>query len=175
LALGLVLLAVAPLGGCDMTMFRQPKLKAQAPAPLFPDDSESQTPPQGAVAQGALAAEQASAAPPPITAALLARGQDRFQIFCKPCHGVSGAGDGTVVARGFPPPPDYASAQVRALTGAQIFGVITDGYGVMYPYGDRLVPRDRWAVVGYVRVLEAARTLGQAPVPPPPGSYGGER
>ena len=164
------------IAGCDdLTMFRQPKLRAQAPASTLPDETESQAPPEQAVAQGELAQEQASASPPPVTPALLQRGQERFQIYCKPCHGVVGAGDGTIVARGFPPPPPYASTQVRDLTGPQIFGVITNGYGVMFPYGDRVAPADRWAVVAYIRALEEARTLGQPPVPPPAGSYGGRR
>ncbi len=168
-------IAATTLGGCDMTMFRQPKYGTQAPAPLFPDNTESQTPPEGAVAQGALADEQASATPPPATPALLARGKERFEIYCKPCHGVSGDGDGVIVARGFPRPPAYSSAQVRSLTGAQIFGVVTNGYGVMFPYGDRVEPRDRWAIVAYIRALELAHDMGEAPVPPPVGSSGGRR
>ncbi len=171
-ALALCLAATA-LSGCDLSMYRQHRYSAEGPAPQLPDQAEAQAPPDGVVAQGALADEQASATPPPVTPALLARGKDRYEIFCKPCHGVSGDGDGTIVARGFPRPPDYASAQVRSLTGAQIFGVITRGYGVMFPYGDRLVPADRWAVVAYVRALEVSRSLGATPVPPPPGSYGG--
>ncbi len=161
------------LGGCDLSMYRQHKYGTEAPAPQYPNQAEAQAPPDGVVAQGALADDLASAAAPAVTPALLARGKDRYEIFCKPCHGVSGNGDGTIVARGFPRPPDYASAQVRSLTGPQIFGVITRGYGVMFPYGDRLVPTDRWAVVAYVRALEVSRALGATPVPPPPGSYGG--
>ena len=163
------------VAGCDMTMFQQPKYRTQAPAPLFADNTASQLPPDGTVAQGALADEQASTAPPPATPALLARGQERFQIYCKPCHGVGGDGDGTIVARGFPHPPSYASTQVMSLTGAQIFGVITNGYGIMYPYGDRVAPTDRWAIVAYVRALQLSHEMGQAPVPPPPGSSGGRR
>ena len=172
LALTLCLSATA-LGACDLSMYRQHKYTAEAPAPQYPNQAEAQALPEGVVAQGALADDLASAAPPPVTPALLARGKDRYEIFCKPCHGVSGNGDGTIVARGFPRPPDYASEQVRSLTGPQIFGVITRGYGVMFPYGDRLVPADRWAVVAYVRALEVSRSLGATPVPPPPGSYGG--
>ena len=182
-ALGLPPLALAPLlglaasalAGCDMTMFQQPKYGTQAPAPLFADNTASQVPPEGTVAQGALAQEQAAIAPPPATPALLTRGRERFEIYCKPCHGIGGDGDGTVVARGFPRPPSYASAQVRNLTGAQIFGVITNGYGVMFPYGDRVAPQDRWAIVAYIRALELAHELGQAAVPPPSGSSGGRR
>ncbi len=163
------------LAGCDQTMFTQHKYATEGAAPLLPGNAEAQAPPEHTVAQGALAEEQAAATPPPATPALLARGRERYEIYCKPCHGVSGDGDGTIVARGFPRPPDYASAQVRSLTGPQIYGVITNGYGVMFPYGDRVDPQDRWAVVAYVRALQTARTMGETPVPPPPGSFGGER
>ncbi len=167
-----ILLAIG-LAGCDQTMFTQHKYATEGPAGLLPGDAEAQAPPEHTVAQGALAQVRIAARPPPATPALLARGRERYEIYCKPCHGASGDGDGTIVARGFPRPPDYASAQVRSLTGAQIFGVITNGYGVMFPYGDRVDAQDRWAVVAYVRALQLARPMGAPPVPPPAGSSGG--
>ena len=102
-------------------------------------------------------------------------GHERHDIFCKPCHGVSGAGDGTIVARGFPPPPPYWDLKVAAATPAHLFDVITHGYGVMYPYAERIPPADRWAIVAYVRALEVAHTQGAPDVKPPAGSSGGAR
>ena len=170
----LLLLALAlGLTGCDLTMTRQPKYGAQAPAALFPNDSESQTPPDGTVAQGAVAWTQAAQTPPPATPALLARGRERHAIFCQPCHGASGDGDGVIVQRGFPRPPSYQDAKVRGASGAQLFGAITNGYGVMFPYAERIPPQDRWAIVAYVRALEVAHDLGAPNPPPARGGAGG--
>ena len=166
-------LAALALAGCDLTMTRQPKYGPQATAPLFADGTSAQTPPEGTVAQDGQALAQAAAAPPPVTLALVERGHERHDIFCKPCHGVSGAGDGTVVARGFPPPAPYWDARVSGATPAHLFDVITHGYGVMYPYAERIPPADRWAIVAYVRALEVAHAQGAPDVKPPAGSGGG--
>ena len=168
-------LAAAALAGCDQTMTRQAKYGPQSPAPLFANGSEAQAPPEGTVSQDAQADAQAAATPPPVTMALVQRGAERHGIFCKPCHGVSGAGDGTIVARGFPRPPPYWDAKVSAASPGQLFDVITRGYGVMYPYAERIPPADRWAIVAYVRTLEVAHAQGAPDVKPPAGSNGGAR
>ncbi|MBJ6125707.1 c-type cytochrome [Microvirga splendida] len=112
--------------------------------------------PPGAVPRGASAYAAALAPPgPELTPALLARGQERFNAFCSPCHGVSGRGDGPVVSRGFAPPPSYYEERVRALEPAQIVQVITHGKGRMFPYADRVPPEDRWAIAHYVKELQA--------------------
>jgi mono/diheme cytochrome c family protein len=85
---------------------------------------------------------------------LLDRGRERYTIFCAPCHGARGAGDGMVVRRGFPAPPSYAETRLQAADDAHFLDVITHGWGVMYPYADRLSPTDRQAVVAYIRVLQ---------------------
>jgi len=109
-----------------------------------------------------LAAERANAIPYPITMQLLARGRERFDIYCAPCHSVVGDGDGMVARRGFPHPPSYHIDRLRAAPDRHFYDVITRGYGVMYPYGDRVAPEDRWAIVAYIRALQlsqhAART-----------------
>ena len=87
---------------------------------------------------------------------LLARGQQRYQIFCAPCHGLTGEGDGIVVKRGFPAPPPFDLARLRQAPRRHIFDVISDGYGVMYPFASRVPPEDRWAIVVYVRALQLA-------------------
>jgi mono/diheme cytochrome c family protein len=168
-----VLIAAVALSGCDLTMTRQPRYGYQSKAPLFPDDTESQTPPDGVVAQGAPAWKNAAASPPAATPALLARGRERHAIFCQPCHGVAGDGDGVIVQRGFPRPPSYQDLKVRGASGAQLFDVITHGYGVMFPYAERIPPEDRWAIVAYVRALEVAHDLGAPNPPPAVGGQGG--
>jgi len=99
-------------------------------------------------------ADAAAAVPYPITMTLLHRGQERFQIYCSPCHGTLGDGDGMVVRRGFPRPPSYRTDRLRSAPDRHLYEVIRDGYGVMYPFGDRIEPADRWAIVAYVRALQ---------------------
>jgi mono/diheme cytochrome c family protein len=171
-ALTLALAALA-LAGCDLTMTKQPKYGPQVKAGLFANGTSAQAPPEGTVSQGAVPDAQASASPPPVTLALVQRGQERFQIFCKPCHGVSGEGDGIIVARGFPRPPSYQDDRVRTASPQFLFNVITNGYGVMYPQAERVPPADRWAIISYIRALEIAHDQGAPDVRPPKGSSGG--
>lgn len=119
--------------------------------------------PPGVIAQGTAAQAAALAAPgPEVTAALIARGEQRFKAFCTPCHGRNGRGDGAVVSRGFPAPPSYHQERLRAFTPEQIVRVITQGTGRMYPYADRVPPEDRWAIAHYVKTLQA-REAGSQP------------
>lgn len=118
--------------------------------------------PPGTVPRGASAQAAALAPPgPDRTPALLARGKERFRAFCTPCHGVSGRGDGPVVSRGFAPPPSYHEERLRTLTPEQIVQVITQGRGRMFPYADRVLPEDRWAIAHHVKELQA-RDFGAA-------------
>jgi mono/diheme cytochrome c family protein len=103
--------------------------------------------------------------PPPVTLALLHRGQQRFDIYCAPCHGRTGEGDGMVVRRGFPHPPSYDSAKLREAPIEHFYDVMTNGYGVMYSYADRVAPADRWAIVAYIRALQASANAQLAEVP----------
>lgn len=165
---GLVLGAALALAGCnssDPSMTAQPKQKTYAQAPLWPDGSEARPLPDHVVAHGDGALADAAAAPPPISAAVLARGHERYDIFCAPCHGLTGHGDGMIVARGFPAPPDYDSPRLRAADAAHIFDVITRGYGVMYSYAARVPPDDRWAIVAYVRALQTRARIAATRVP----------
>lgn len=109
------------------------------------------------LAQGGAAAAPGFANPLPITPALLARGQNRFDIYCAPCHSRAGDGDGMIVQRGFPAPPSYHTARLRNAPDSHFYQVITDGYGVMYPYADRVSPYDRWAIVAYIRALQLSQ------------------
>jgi len=96
--------------------------------------------------------------PLPITLATLARGRERFDIYCAPCHSVAGDGDGMVVRRGFPRPPSYHTDRLRKAPDAHFYSVITNGYGVMYAYADRVAPDDRWAIVAYIRALQLSQS-----------------
>jgi mono/diheme cytochrome c family protein len=103
---------------------------------------------------------------PPITLALLQRGQERFDIYCAPCHSVAGDGDGFIARRGFPHPPSYHTDALRAAGDAHFYAVITDGYGAMYSYASRLTPEDRMAVVAYIRALQLSQHASLDDVPP---------
>jgi len=89
--------------------------------------------------------------------ALLERGRERFDIFCSPCHGLLGNGEGVVVQRGFPKPPDLAAARLREAPDRHFIEVISHGYGQMYSYASRIPPADRWAIVAYVRALQRSQ------------------
>jgi mono/diheme cytochrome c family protein len=95
--------------------------------------------------------------PPPLTLALLQRGQERFRIACVPCHSELGDGQGIVVQRGFSPPPSYHTERLRGMPTRHIYDVITNGYGAMYSFAARVTPQDRWAIAAYVRALQRSR------------------
>lgn len=102
------------------------------------------------------------AQPPAITQVLLERGQQRFDIFCSPCHGRSGDGQGMIVQRGFPAPPHLWTDKLVAAKAAYLYDVITNGHGVMYSYADRVPPADRWAIIAYVRALQVSQSVDPA-------------
>ena len=160
------LTALLLLSACgDHSMTQQNRYGTYTPAALFPDGTEAQALPAGVVAQGDLKRADEAAKPPVVDAQLLARGQQRYDIYCSPCHGLSGNGDGMVVHRGFPAPPSYHSARLRAAPAQHFFDVITNGYGVMYPYAAQVDPRDRWAIVAYIRALQESRNAKLADAP----------
>ena len=101
--------------------------------------------------------ERRYANPLPVTMALLQRGRERFDISCAPCHGRAGNGDGMIARRGFPAPPSYHTERLRNAPDSHFYQVISDGYGVMYPYADRIDPHDRWAIVAYIRALQLSQ------------------
>lgn len=97
---------------------------------------------------------QAEPAPPQLDRVLVERGRGLFGVYCAPCHGLSGRGDGEVVRRGFLAPPDLAGTTLDA---GGVWSVVTNGAGAMYPYRDRMDSQDRWAVAHYVQVLKLTR------------------
>lgn len=149
----LALLATVPLlGACGDEMAEQDKLKNYRAAEAFPRHTSAQRPPVGTVPREALFEPER----PAVDAALLARGRERFGIYCAPCHGAEGRGNGEVAKRGFPTPPSYHTPRLMAAPAVHFYEVITDGYGVMYGYADRVAPRDRWAIAAYIRALQLA-------------------
>ncbi|MBO0711127.1 MAG: cytochrome c [Acetobacteraceae bacterium] len=104
-------------------------------------------------------------AAPPLSLALLQRGQERFRIDCAPCHSEIGDGNGMVVQRGFPHPPSYHIDRLRAAPAEHFYEVITNGYGAMYSFADRVQPDDRWAIAAYIRALQRSQhaTMDQVP------------
>jgi mono/diheme cytochrome c family protein len=107
--------------------------------------------------QRRIEAEDAAAIPYPVTLALLERGQQRYEIHCVPCHSPVGDGDGMIARRGFPHPPSYHIDRLRRAPDRHFYDVISNGYGVMYAYGDRVSPQDRWAIVAYIRALQRSQ------------------
>ncbi|HET9862043.1 MAG TPA: cytochrome c [Steroidobacteraceae bacterium] len=167
------------LGGCEQgrrDMYEQPKYRPLMPSARFADGGASRPLPADSIARargtfagtssGRIGADEevarardlvAADNPYPPSAARLARGRDRYAIYCVPCHSESGDGDGPVVRRGFPAPPSFHDERLRGVSDRHIFDVISRGYGIMYPLGDRLAPEDRWAVVSYLRALQLSR------------------
>jgi hypothetical protein len=103
--------------------------------------------------------------PFPITRKVLLRGQERYNIYCSPCHGMTGDGDGMIVRRGFSQPPTYHQDRLRKAPVGHFFDVITNGFGAMYPYASRVEPEDRWAIVAYIRALQLARNAKLSDLP----------
>lgn len=138
-------------------MADQPKYETYEAAPAWPGRQAARHPPAGTVARDVALQPRPDRIPVTVDRALLGRGQHRFNTFCEPCHGRTGEADGMVVQRGFPPPPSLHEQRLREAPLWHFYDVISDGYGVMYAYGDRVKPADRWAIAAYIRALQAAR------------------
>ena len=149
------------LAGCDDDMSHQPKDKTWHAAAAPPNGlSWPLTPPDGMVGR------DPPPAPPALSLALLERGRQRFDIFCADCHARTGDGQGMIVQRGFPAPPPLDAPRVVAAPTRHYYDVITEGYGIMYSFAERVPPRDRWAIAAYIRALQRARAGTLSDVPP---------
>jgi len=156
------------LGGCRQDMYNQPKTKTYSASELFADGTSARPIPKDTIEYHHRAAEETflsgspndtlvTRLPIPLNASLLARGQDRYQIYCAVCHGKSGEGNGEVVRRGYPAPPTYHSDRLRNAPIGHFYDVIANGYGVMSSYAARVEPADRWAISAYIRALQLSQ------------------
>ena len=160
-----IMTSAVTLAACDLSMTEQRKLTTYAPTKLWSDGTTARPLPRGVVAQGDVGRAAAAKDPPPVTVALLTRGRERFGIFCAPCHGLAGEGDGVIVQHGFPAPPSYHIDRLLAAPAQHFYDVMTNGYGAMFSYADRVPPRDRWAIAAYIRALQLSRRAAVAEVP----------
>ncbi len=109
--------------------------------------------------EGKVAGQLTDALPVPVTTELLKQGQQRYGIYCTPCHGLTGQGDGIIVQRGLKQPPSFHQQRLRDMPIAYFFDVITNGYGVMYSYASRIPVEDRWAISAYIRTLQLSQNV----------------
>ena len=155
-------LAFLLLAGCRREMTDQPKLKPLGASSFFADGAASRPLPAHTVAREDLPA----ATPEPLSRAVLERGRERYEIYCAPCHGRVGDGHGMIVQRGFPTPPTFHQARLREAPDQHYYDVISNGFGVMYPYAGRVLPADRWAITAYLRVLQRSQNATLADAEP---------
>jgi mono/diheme cytochrome c family protein len=153
------------------SMEHQPKLRPQSASAFFADGRADRVPPAHTVARGMLREDDhlyrgknasgafASGFPAGVTIdiAFLQRGQDRYQIYCAPCHSATGDGNGITKKYGMGATPTYHDARLRTMPDGEIYNTITNGKNTMFSYADKLSPEDRWAVVAYVRALQRAQ------------------
>jgi mono/diheme cytochrome c family protein len=164
------------LVGCRQDMHDQPKYEPYEKSEFFADQRSVRPRVAGTVARGHLneptpettgkiGAAFVATVPVAVTMDLMRRGQQRYDIFCSPCHGLSGAGDGMVVLRGFRAPTSLHDPRLRAQPDGYLFDVITNGFGAMPDYAAQVAIADRWAVVAYIRALQLSRNATLADVP----------
>lgn len=197
---GGVLLAGALLAGCRQDMHDTPRYEALEESDFFADKRAMRPIPEGTVARGNLReddvyytgksnGEIVQALPPQVTLdkALLDRGQQRFNIYCAPCHSELGDGNGTVVQRGYKRPASYHDPRLRDIGIGYFYDVITNGFGQMPDYAAQVAPADRWAIAAYIRALQLSQAAtvddvpaadrgaleGKAPAAAPDASHGG--
>jgi mono/diheme cytochrome c family protein len=173
----IVIVALLSLGtACRQDMQDQPKYKPLGENRFFPDGRNSRPIPAGTIALDELNDNDAyhtgvsngafvDSIPAQVDAKLLERGRDRFDIFCSPCHGRLGDGNGMVAQRGVRAPADFHTDRLRSVPPGYIFQVITNGYGAMGDYGDQVPVDDRWAIIAYLRALQMSRDASVADVP----------
>jgi mono/diheme cytochrome c family protein len=162
------------LAGCRSDMYDQPRYEPLEPSSFFADHTSARPLVEGTVPRsspsdgfnpdepvwtqtGMVEGKLATKAPFPVDRRVLERGQQRYRIFCVPCHAETGDGRGIIVQRGFTPPPALYNDELRNKPLGHFFDVITHGHGVMYSYAARVPPPDRWAIAAYIRALQLSR------------------
>jgi hypothetical protein len=168
LTFGAILVALAAGVGCRQDMQDQPKYIPLRPSDFFGDGRSERPLVEGTVARGHLDDDTAyytgrgpdgkfvDEFPFQVTKDVVERGQDRFNIYCAPCHDRLGNGNGKIVRRGYRHPPSYHIDRLRQVPNGYIYDVITSGFGAMPDYAAQIQPGDRWAIVSYVRALQLA-------------------
>ena len=179
-ALSTVMLACAALfvTGCDDTlrqdMATQPKNRPLSPSDFFSDGRSERPLIENTVAHGAIDSDVYNVskdfagfpAGVKVDEKLLTRGQDRYKIFCTPCHGLQGDGNGMIAMRGMKHPPSYQIDRLRQAPNGYFYDVISNGFGAMYSYSERIPPSDRWAIIAYVRALQLSRNARASDLSP---------
>ncbi|MFQ5737678.1 MAG: c-type cytochrome [Acidobacteriota bacterium] len=169
-------LGLAAFSGCRLDMQDQPKYEPLEASDFFGDSQSSRPLVVGTVARGQLREDDplylgkidnalVDTMPFPVTLTVLKRGRQRYNIYCSPCHDPAGYGDGIVVRRGFRRPPSFHIDRLRQAPVGHFYDVISNGFGAMFSYASRLKPRDRWAVVAYIRALQLSQQASLTDVP----------
>ena len=169
-------LATLTAAGCRQDMHDQPKYRPLRASAFFDNTSSARPLVEGTIARGTLQTDAAfftgkngamlvTELPFPVTQAVLDRGQERFNIYCTPCHDATGSGNGLVVQRGYPKPQTYHSDRLRQIEAGYFFDVMTNGFGRMPDYRAQITPRDRWNIVAYIRALQLSQHAGTSDVP----------
>jgi mono/diheme cytochrome c family protein len=168
--------SVVVLAGCRQDMHDAPRYEAFEASASFADGRASRNLPPGTVARGQLRDDdwmytgKVDGLPAPgfpfvITSADMARGQERYTIYCTPCHGQVGDGRGMVVQRGLRQAASYHQERLREINVGYFFDVITNGFGAMQGYAEQIPPRDRWLIAAYVRALQRSQNATIDDVP----------
>jgi mono/diheme cytochrome c family protein len=173
----LVLCGLLFVSACRQDMHNQPKYRPLRASAFFDDGSSARPLIEGTIARGTLQEDEAfftgkvggtpvTELPMPVDEQLVNRGEERYGIYCSPCHDATGGGRGMVVQRGFPRlPPSFHDERLRTAPAGYYFDVMTNGFGIMSDYRMQLTPRDRWAVVAYIRALQLSQRTPAADVP----------
>jgi hypothetical protein len=173
---GVALCAIA-LAGCEeairQDMANQPKNRPESPSDFFADGRSARPLIENTVARGSIdndvyhVAKDFAGFPPAVkvNGKLLARGENRYKIFCTPCHGLQGDGQGMIATRGMKRPPSYHIDRLRQAPNGYFYDVMSNGFGAMYSYSERITPADRWAIIAYIRALQLSRNAKVADLP----------
>jgi mono/diheme cytochrome c family protein len=173
--LSIVAVALA-VAGCRQDMHDAPRYEPLEASTFFANGQASRALVANTVARGLLREDThlnegkvngqlATTFPMPVTADVMARGQERFNVFCSPCHGKTGSGNGMVVQRGFRAPPSYHEDRLRNAPVGYFFDVMTNGFGAMQDYSSQVPVADRWAIAAYIRALQLSQRATVADVP----------
>ena len=169
--------ACGALAACRQDMHDAPRYEPLEASSFFTNGQSARMPVANTVSRDPLADDDelfytgkidgavANVFPMAVTAGVLARGQDRYNIFCAPCHGRTGKGDGMVVQRGMRQPPSFMEERLRNAASGYFFDVMTHGFGAMQDYAAQITPQDRWAIVAYERALQFSQHAAVGDVP----------